>query len=76
MSTVHEITVAHQMGVKCVGISLITNNCAIDYDNDDCAVHDQVLEMAKEKSADLVKLVLNFIRKTGSINCLTNGHSH
>lgn len=74
MSTVHEVIVAHQMGVKCVGISLITNNCASDYNDDDCAVHDQVLEMANEKSADLVKLVLNFVRKTNSIS-LTNGHA-
>lgn len=35
MSTVHEVTTAQQMGIKCLGISLITNKVQLDYNDDD-----------------------------------------
>lgn len=62
MSTVHEIITAHQMGVRCLGISLLTNNILIDYDStEDITEHEQVVEMAKAKSRDFIKLILEFI---------------
>lgn len=62
MSTVHEIIAAHQMGVRCIGISLITNNILTEFDTTDDAVeHEHVVEMGAKRSKDFVKLVLTFI---------------
>lgn len=64
MSTTHEVIAAHQMGVRCIGISLITNNIATDYNHSmkDIAVeHGHVVDMGAKRSKDFIKLVLGFI---------------
>lgn len=62
MSTVHEIITAHQMSVRCLGISLLTNDILTDYDSsEDIVEHEQVVDMGKAKSRDFIKLILEFI---------------
>ncbi|KAG9510408.1 Purine nucleoside phosphorylase [Fragariocoptes setiger] len=67
MSTTHEVTVGHHMGVECIGISLITNDCALDYHVGDEIDHTQVLQVAEKRSTDFVRLVLRFIKKIGPV---------
>lgn len=63
MSTVHEIIAAHQMGVRCLGISLLTNDILIDYDSaEDIVEHEQVVDMGARRSKDFTQLVLAFIK--------------
>lgn len=63
MSTVHEIIAAHQMGVKCIGISLITNYILLNYDeSEDIVEHEHVVDMGVKKSKDFTELVLAFIK--------------
>merc|ERR1711976_817056 len=47
MSTVPEVTVARQCGIRCFGLSLITNQCITDEDTDEEANHEEVLEAGK-----------------------------
>lgn len=62
MSTVHEIIAAHQMGVRCLGISLITNNIITEYESmEDIVEHEHVVDMGVKKSLDFITLVRNFI---------------
>lgn len=62
MSTVHEVIAAHQMGVRCLGISLITNNIMTDYDSmEDIVEHEHVVDMGARKSKEFIKLVLAFM---------------
>lgn len=63
MSTVHEIIAAHQMGVRCLAVSLLTNDVITDYDStEDITEHDNVVEMGTKRSGDFIKLILSFIR--------------
>lgn len=63
MSTVHEIIAAHQMGVRCIGISLITNYILLDYDqSDDIVEHADVVDMGAKRSKEFTELVLAFIK--------------
>lgn len=62
MSTVHEIIAAHQMGVRCLGISLITNDILTDYNTtEDNVEHEHVVEMGAKKSKDFIRLILALI---------------
>lgn len=62
MSTVHEIIAAHQMGVRCLGISLLTNDILTDYDSmEDIVEHEHVVDMGARRSKDFIKLILAFI---------------
>lgn len=63
MSTVHEIIAAHQMGVRCLGISLLTNDILVDYDStEDIVEHEHVVDMGARKSKDFIRLILAFIK--------------
>lgn len=64
MSTVHEIIAAHQMGVRCAGISLITNDISTDFDSldDELVEHDQVVDMGARRSKEFIRLILAFIK--------------
>lgn len=74
MSTVHEIIAAHQMGVRCLGVSLITNFIITEYDSmDDLVEHGHVVDMGKRRSKDFISLVTNFIKSTDLQNGLQNG---
>ncbi len=62
MSTVREIQVAHDLGMKCAAISCITNRAA---GLDDGAVisHEEVLQSAKASSRELTRLIEIFVQK-------------
>lgn len=63
MSTVHEVIAAHQMGVRCLGISLLTNDITTDYDSmEDIVEHEHVVDMGARKSKEFIRLVLGFIK--------------
>lgn len=68
MSTVHEVIAAHQMGVRCIGISLITNNIVVDYNSKDVIVeHEHVVDMGARSSKDFIRLILAFINSSTKI---------
>lgn len=63
MSTVHEIIAAHQMGVRCIGISLLTNDVLTEYDSTESIVeHGDVVQMGKERAGQFIGLVTKFIQ--------------
>lgn len=63
MSTVHEVIAAHQMGVRCIGISLLTNDIMTDYSSmEDIVEHEHVVEMGARRSREFVQLILAFIK--------------
>ena len=61
MSTVPEVTVARQCGIRCFGLSLVTNKCIMDDDTDATANHEEVLETANFRGKDTQKLVYTMI---------------
>lgn len=63
MSTAPEIMVAHHCGIKCLGISMITNICPLDYEDNEIANHEEVIEIANLRAQDMVKLVQHLIPK-------------
>lgn len=63
MSTVPEVIVAAHMGIKIVGISLVTNKCIMDYDTTEKPNHAEVLEVGKQRSDCVLKIVTKLIGK-------------
>ena len=63
MSTVPEVIVASHMGIKCLGLSLITNECIMDYDVDEVPNHAEVLEAGKKASKYVLDIVTKFVGK-------------
>lgn len=63
MSTVPEVIVGGHMGLKILGISLITNKCVMDYDSDEQPNHAEVLEVGKQRSECVLNIVTNFVGK-------------
>ena len=63
MSTVPEVLVAGHMGIKCLGMSLITNKCIMDYESDTVPNHAEVLEAGRKASQFVLDIVTKFIAK-------------
>lgn len=61
MSTVPEIIVARHCGMKCIGMSLITNKCITQYDADEKANHEEVLDTGRMRSKDLQMMVARIV---------------
>jgi len=61
MSTVHEVITARHCGIKCLGFSLITNECIMDYDYEDETNHEEVMENAEMRKNDLIRFTIAFI---------------
>uniref|UniRef100_A0A3Q3XEV5 Purine nucleoside phosphorylase n=1 Tax=Mola mola TaxID=94237 RepID=A0A3Q3XEV5_MOLML len=57
MSTVHEVLVAHHAGMRCFALSLISNRAVMDYDSQERANHEEVLETGRLRAEQLVQLV-------------------
>jgi len=59
MSTCPEVIVARhgQRPMRCVGLSLITNQCVMHYDCQSSVNHDEILELADLRAADLQRFV-------------------
>ena len=63
MSTSPECLVAHHTGIKIIGISMVTNVCIDDYENRQVPNHEEVVETAKQRSSDMVRLVERIVQK-------------
>lgn len=62
MSTVNEIVAAHQMGVRCMAVSLLTNEILTDYNEDFMVEHGSIVEMGAKRSEEFIQLIMTFIR--------------
>ena len=63
MSTSPEVMVAHHCGIKCVGITMVTNLCVMDYDDHSTPNHAEVIEMADRRAADMVEIAKKLVVK-------------
>mmetsp|Transcript_816 Transcript_816/g.2379 ORF Transcript_816/g.2379 Transcript_816/m.2379 type:complete len:310 (-) Transcript_816:507-1436(-) len=57
MSTCPEVTVAVHCGIKCFGMSLVTNVCITDVESKDAPSHEEVKDVAGMRAPDAKKLV-------------------
>ncbi|KAA8587787.1 hypothetical protein FQN60_016649 [Etheostoma spectabile] len=63
MSTVHETIVAHHAGMRVFALSLITNRSVMDYDSQEKANHEEVLETGRQRAQQLEKLVSTMVAR-------------
>jgi len=61
MSTVPEVVIARHCGMRVFGLSLITNKVVTDYDSDERANHEEVLETTRMRTQVLQKIVSNLV---------------
>ncbi|XP_030608731.1 purine nucleoside phosphorylase-like isoform X1 [Archocentrus centrarchus] len=61
MSTVHEVIVARHAGMRCFALSLISNRAVMDYDSEEKATHEEVLETGKLRAEQMEKLVSTIV---------------
>ena len=62
MSTCPEAVVAAHCGMQVFGMSLVTNQCVVDYNDNRTANHEEVLETGKERAHDIQNFVLKIIQ--------------
>lgn len=63
MSTAHEVIAAKHCGLRVFGLSLITNQCVMEYDVERAANHAEVLETSNRRKSDLEKLITDLITR-------------
>lgn len=63
MSTVHEVIVARHCGMRVFALSLITNQAVMDYDSEEKANHEEVLQTGKQRAEQLERLVSTMVTK-------------
>lgn len=68
MSTVHEVIVARHCGIRVFALSLITNQAVMDYDSEEKANHEEVLETGKQRAVQLERLVSTMVTRIGHNN--------
>jgi len=63
MSTCPEVIVARhgQRPIRCVGLSLISNQCVMDYGSQLTANHDECLDAADQRIGDLQRFLFGLI---------------
>ncbi|KAI4881678.1 hypothetical protein NFI96_031330 [Prochilodus magdalenae] len=76
MSTVHEVIVARHCGMRVFALSLITNKAVMDYDSEEKANHEEVLQAGQQRSLQLVKLVSTMVARLDLGNNYKNGEAH
>uniref|UniRef100_A0A3P8WTK6 purine-nucleoside phosphorylase n=1 Tax=Cynoglossus semilaevis TaxID=244447 RepID=A0A3P8WTK6_CYNSE len=68
MSTAHEVIVAHHAGMRCFAMSLISNKAVMDYDSQEKANHEEVLETGRLRAKQLEKLVSTIVARIEHYN--------
>lgn len=63
MSTVHEVIVARHAGMRCLAMSLISNRAVMDYDSQEKANHEEVLETGRLRAEQMEKLVSTIVAR-------------
>jgi len=63
MSIAPEVTVARHCGIKCFGISMVTNICVQNYESEEVANHAEVIEVANQRAKDMETFFVNFVKK-------------
>ncbi|XP_010902104.2 purine nucleoside phosphorylase-like isoform X1 [Esox lucius] len=63
MSTVHETIVARHCGMRVFALSLITNKAVMEYDSEEKANHEEVLETSRVRASQLEKFVSNLVSR-------------
>lgn len=63
MSTVHEVIAARHAGMRCFAMSLISNRSVMDYDSQEKANHDEVLETGRQRSKQMEVLVSTMVAR-------------
>ena len=54
---------ARHCGMRVFGMSLVTNECVVNYDEDRIANHEEVLETGRERGLMLQKFIAKFVEK-------------
>lgn len=63
MSTVHEVIVARHAGMRCLAMSLISNRAVMDYDSQEKANHEEVLETGRLRAEQMERLVSTIVAR-------------
>ncbi|XP_057188972.1 purine nucleoside phosphorylase 5b [Triplophysa rosa] len=63
MSTVHEVIVARHCGMRVFALSLVTNQAVMDYDSEQKANHEEVLQTGAQRAKELEKLVSTMVSR-------------
>ena len=61
MSTVPEVIAARHVGMRCFALSLVTNACVTDFDSEEKANCEEVLETGRIRSQDMQQLVARMV---------------
>ena len=61
MSTVPEVMTARHCGMRCFAMTLVTNMCVTDYNSEEIADSDEVLETGRMRSKDCQNLISRFV---------------
>lgn len=67
MSTVPEVLVATHCGMTVFGLSLITNKCVMEYDSQNFANHEEVLDTGKKRATDMQRLISDMVEQMEDI---------
>ncbi|KAL2080559.1 hypothetical protein ACEWY4_024352 [Coilia grayii] len=63
MSTVHEVIVARHCGMRVFALSLISNQAVMDYESEERANHEEVLQTGDERAKQLERFVATFVSR-------------
>ncbi len=67
MSSVPEVTVARQVGMKVLGLSLVTNMCVSEFDAEERVNHEAVLETGRRRARDMESLLSNIVEQMDAV---------